>query len=807
MAKRKQQHARGSAVVAPSSLDGNVPQQRQHCNNNDDDDDGGMEKPSTIVHRFEGVPWVPASVVSLASTEDGSLCACLREDGDLELYDTGTESIVKTIRGSKEASPTSVVLMEDGKGLRGVRAFVGSMDGTIAEVDTQNGRIDPGWISDSYGGAVWHLDIGRIVPLSSSSEEGKDSARWALAAACDDGCVRIFGIDDDVPGIQLMKSFLPVEGRVLSVAWHPQRDQRIVVSGGTDGCVHVWNVDTGREMIRITVDGISRSDPPCVWVVKVLSDGTIVSGDSLGQVSFWDGRFGTLLAKFNPNGADILSLETSPENDIVFASGIDPRISVYRKTVGANGNAEWAYLSSKQEHALDVRALCCCHDPSSRDPARLFSGGNDSILVSHSVDRFLKEHPRKINRAPQRPAVSVARSSDINGSPCIMATTTGHAIDVWKLPNASKCIGHEDGGRVDIQDTPLCLARVESKQGAHLTSVAISSDARFVAFADVQHVKCIQFRPLSMDDVGGELKNTIPIIQDKEEEEGPSIMLGMSSVPIPGPLAGITHLLFIPGTYTLVCFSYDGSIRVVEKDAAPEDIVTIRDIHDIRYKAWYKREALKSSARRECGMIDCVSMSSSGDTVAVVVMNRVFIVSLKARKIVTQIPSLKTTKEGSSIVATQFVQEDTRLAIVTSKSEIGLYDVASGELCCLPGQNEARVHDLQLESAVLGMAANPVLPAAVMVYSAHALCHVDFHKPLVDEDQEVLSLGRRPRDKKSKLEAHRATKGRNCRVFPSHNPILFTCSMPPGAVLVLQKSWNQVWKKKSAPLFRHRYGT
>lgn len=827
MAKRKQ-HAREGGkteTLPPTSLDddsskGNikntkkkvnvVPPSKQHA---------VPEKDSMVaIHRFDGVPWVPASVVSLASSEDGSICACLREDGDLELYDTATELMIKSIPGSKNASPTSVVLMSDddsNKSLHGIRAFLGSMDGTISEVDTQSRHIDDRGVSDSYGGAVWGMDARRLVSSSEKDDVSNDGTSYVIAAACDDGSVRLFGVERDVPGIHLMKSFLPVEGRALCVAWHPQNEQHMLVSGGTDGCLHVWNTETGREITRITVDGMSASgDTPCIWTVKILSDGTIVSGDSLGQVTFWDGRFGTMLGKFNPNGADILSLAISAQNDMVFASGIDPRISVYKKTTGANGTTEWAYLSSKQEHALDIRALCCCSNMSGRDGGdteRLFSGGNDSLIISHAVDRFLKEHPRKMSRVPQRPVISLSRGSDIDGSPHIMATGTGHAVDIWKLPKASEITRElQDGDRLDVHDAPVCIAHLESKQGSHLTSVAISTDGRFVAFADLGHVQCVEILPLSNieDDLPAN-PSLIPIVGN-HANDGLHGSLGMCSVPLPGSLTGIIHLEFVPNSHTLLCFSHDGNIRVIQsvaKSSDADDIVTIREIHDLRYKTWFKREALKSSARKEYPMFDLVKLSNMGEYLAVVVMNRIFIVSLKGRKIVTQIPSLKASKDSSAIVAIEFVQGDTRLAIATSKSEIGLFDVFSGDACALPGQDDADLHDIKLESNVLGMSASPASSASVVVYSTYSLCHVDFNKPLVDEDDDMSSLGRRPRDKHSKMEAYRARKGRNCRVLPSQHPILHACSLIPDALIVIQKPWEHVWKKKAAPIFRHTYGT
>ncbi len=45
------------------------------------------------------------------------------------------------------------------------------------------------------------------------------------------------------------------------------------------------------------------------------------SGDSSGNVQFWDGRFGTLLARFTQHQADVLQLAASPDGSMVFATG------------------------------------------------------------------------------------------------------------------------------------------------------------------------------------------------------------------------------------------------------------------------------------------------------------------------------------------------------------------------------------------------------------------------------------------------------------------------------------------------------
>ena len=45
------------------------------------------------------------------------------------------------------------------------------------------------------------------------------------------------------------------------------------------------------------------------------------SGDSGGNVQFWDGRFGTLLAGFSQHQADVLQLAASADGNMVFAAG------------------------------------------------------------------------------------------------------------------------------------------------------------------------------------------------------------------------------------------------------------------------------------------------------------------------------------------------------------------------------------------------------------------------------------------------------------------------------------------------------
>jgi len=65
-----------------------------------------------------------------------------------------------------------------------------------------------------------------------------------------------------------------------------------------------------RWRIRVYFCSLSCTLHP--FSTRALRDGTIVSGDSLGMVKFWDSRTCTQLQSFQGHGADVLCLTISP---------------------------------------------------------------------------------------------------------------------------------------------------------------------------------------------------------------------------------------------------------------------------------------------------------------------------------------------------------------------------------------------------------------------------------------------------------------------------------------------------------------
>ena len=220
--------------------------------------------------------------------------------------------------GHKDSCLTCVALVDEEDSKSGVtsRLFSGGLDGALLEWDVEHLRTHAA--ADSLGGAVWQLapEPGACIKLGAVADcilrqqschsfspcllaclhmqnhatvcngyavhmthfvagicAADSPAR--IAAACDDGCARIFQAEAGVPGLSYVKTLPRVEGRTLAVAWHPSGD--VLATAGTDGCIHLWSISGGRELLRITAgDGSGRGNETCIWAVLVLPDGTIV---------------------------------------------------------------------------------------------------------------------------------------------------------------------------------------------------------------------------------------------------------------------------------------------------------------------------------------------------------------------------------------------------------------------------------------------------------------------------------------------------------------------------------------------------
>ncbi|KAJ9098622.1 hypothetical protein QFC21_004269 [Naganishia friedmannii] len=178
--------------------------------------------------------------------------------------------------------------------------------------------------------------------------------------------------------------------RTLSIAWGPPSRVHLqsggpvendgkqwiwrnhyLVTGNSDSSLRKWNALNGRMIGRMAVNKLRRDQGKnrgnIVWGVGVLADHTIVSSDSLGTVTFWDGKSQAQLQTFQAHAADALCLTIGPNGKSVYTAGPDQKVAQFT-LVKANATqteegsdkqprGKWVQTSFKRIHVHDIRSL------------------------------------------------------------------------------------------------------------------------------------------------------------------------------------------------------------------------------------------------------------------------------------------------------------------------------------------------------------------------------------------------------------------------------------------------------------------
>ena len=402
--------------------------------------------------------------------------------------------------------------------------------------------------------------------------------RNLIAIACDDGGVRVFACcrsftndanDDEnatttsssTTELRLVRALPKVNGKTLCCEWLPTTrfsdtddDVACIAFGSSEGIVHIWDYHNAIEINRITIGGGSaggvsgrNGTAACVWSVAAIHTATtanvvIAAGTSDGVTSFWDTRFGTMLASFRNHEAPVVSVVAEGRN--VFSSGVDNRICMFtlvtedgggdgllnervdadatgddtgsggkgRIAIKANGNdmcldtrervEKWAYLGYQRPHSHQVRSLALSRSGKGSAggfaPPTLFSGGAEGCVYVFSPGSFLNAHPRVMCSMPTPPSLVVVegpsrRNGRKFGGGELLLCQQQNSLDLWQLGfsrvDAATFEGdgeHDvEGAPVDLAAAPSHLARVRSSSPSRMMlASAISRDGATIAYSD-----------------------------------------------------------------------------------------------------------------------------------------------------------------------------------------------------------------------------------------------------------------------------------------------------------------------------------
>ena len=349
-------------------------------------------RPSTLyLHRSRFVDFTPPSITALAFSHPplpvgapipASLRLAIgRSNGDIEIWNPHKGSWIheSTLKGGKDRSIEGLAWTQDTAydGAQ-LRLFSIGYSSVVTEWDLETGR--PRKHVDCNGGVIWSIAAqprvisgiyGKDTQLASTASN--EELSQALVVGLDDGSVALLSTDGGPGNLEYTKTLMrssSKKARVLSLSW---QTRHTVIAGMADSTIRVWDIRSGRVVSTMSLGKDTKSSggrEVLVWAVKVLKNGDIVSGDSRGEVLFWDGKTYSLRQRIQAHEADVLTLEVSRAGDMVVSSGVDRRTVFFGAQKGAKQQGRWAEIFGRRYHTHDVRAMAA------------WEGGDKSIIVS-----------------------------------------------------------------------------------------------------------------------------------------------------------------------------------------------------------------------------------------------------------------------------------------------------------------------------------------------------------------------------------------------------------------------------------------
>ena len=453
------------------------------------------------IHRCRFVQYPPQSINALAfshishereKTPSDLRLAVGRNNGDIELWNPQNGLWVQDtiLKGSKDTTIeqlawTQDLMVDDSEGSNfsygPLRLFSTSGSNSVIEWDMCTGTSKRR--AEGNFGDIWCF---AAQPQAETTEKSVSGAvSQLLAAGCSNGTVVLFSTEDD--DLRYLRPLLtpPVKKpKVLSITW---RDHRTVVAGYEDSTIRVIDVPSRKIIRNMSLGKPADGNNSVVWTVKCLADGTILSGDSSGELKIWDAKNYSLVQRLKSHQADILDIAVSASGNMIFSFGVDRRTVSYKPVAMHPGTKKmrWAEVSHRRIHRHDVK---CCATFESSDLSILVSGGIDASPVVVPMRRSQTEFHRRLPHLPQRPQISASSASRLFISWWSREIVVYH---VRKHPDLSENNFDFDEA---LDPSYEALTRLVIEGNDNIQDAQISEDGQFIVTATINKVKMFQLR-------------------------------------------------------------------------------------------------------------------------------------------------------------------------------------------------------------------------------------------------------------------------------------------------------------------------
>ena len=736
------------------------------------------------LHRSRCVNWRPTPIVSLATVsyrENGETAQNLTAAGAessgrgriVDLLAVGRESgrIEVWTKNAKHETggPGSWCKILDVPGLKSVvckcltwikvcdasgrvvpRLLGGTLEGHLIEIDLVEKRLKRLSV-DASGAGIWDM---KAVSYNRGSEVLECSS--LIACACDDGTLRIFGLQAADDECRLVQTHSQTNCRLLSLAWHKQR---FIAIGGSDGHMSYWDVVEKRELFSINGKLQGNLDVN-IWSLGVLENGDVVSGDSSGSVRIWDGKFGSQLKAFHLHKKDVLALALSKGK--IYSSGVDGQVNLLTNE-GKDEEAKWMFKGKKRPHSHDVLALAIAQNT-------LFSGGNDTRLLSYHAKSFLEKHPFSLQVYSEVPHIQVSES-DKSGE-VRMICQQAAAVEVWQMnvveqePGArAKLSKGKEGEPLESKKGPKLLAVLSSK--SNVFSSSVSPSGNHVVYSNMTSVHLY------------ELSRSAP-------------HSGVDVRKVKTESAQLNSVQFTPNGKFIVGLN-------AKNECCVYDSATLSRVHV------FTREAESPKGNNFPSMGDeLLAVSGNSELIAVTDKGSAVLVFHLSKKSLHGVIKLE-----NAVSSLCFQKESNLLLLGMMNRQVLFYEMKT---CTLSEQGAGHSEQVAkrlnyISGSIEHMSCSQgKQDTFVMLNTVRGLCFVNFGRPTKElKMKDTNNVLTRKRKHTYGLQLA-AREGQNPRILPLEHPCLFACFLGRQSALIVECPWLKALQHVPQPLQRKVYG-
>ncbi|KIX07006.1 uncharacterized protein Z518_04982 [Rhinocladiella mackenziei CBS 650.93] len=457
------------------------------------------------IHRCRFVQYPPQPINALAfshpsrpkeRTPSDLRLALGRSDGDIEIWNPRDGLWVQEtiLKGKKDTTIEQLAWIQDrvvndasdglGPAHGSLRLFSTGGSNSITEWDICTGS--PKRQAEGNSGDIWCFAAQPpIEEFEKKATLENGSGSQLLAAGCSNGTVILFSTEDD--DLRYLRHIIapPVKKpKVLSLTW---RDRQTLVAGYEDSIIRVIDVPNRKIIRNMSLGKPVDGNNSVVWTVKCLPDGSILSGDSAGELKIWDSKNFALVQRLKSHKADILDIATSASGDMIFSFGVDRRTVTYKPVTVHPGirASRWAEVTHKRFHRHDVK---CSSSFESKDLSVLVSGGMDARPIVVPIRRHQTELHRTLPHLPQRSQIS---SSPISR---LFISWWDREIQVYYVRKYRRPAETNFDNDAMTNSPYETLARLVMQGGENIQDANISEDGQFIVAATISSVKLFQLR-------------------------------------------------------------------------------------------------------------------------------------------------------------------------------------------------------------------------------------------------------------------------------------------------------------------------